>query len=363
VRGERRHDVKVYEIGSEFLLPSISKKKQEHEAKARLARETRRLRLYYAASVVLIVATAVAAGVISYKQYDAVRDARRDAELLRARLQKQEADRQAIQQIVGLLNSDSEDDRKRGIEQLDGFHKANGTIPPEVGFALLGAMRRQLSAVPDSTSELLAQATADDPSLARLVDEAARYDSNFVDRLPPRINVMYPTGAQRERAISLKRQIARKGFVVPAIGQVNYDDAPGQPQLRYFLDEDEGKAKEAAAALSGIRIGNVGAAKIRTSKAMQPGQFELWLAAEDVPAGAQWFIRIRFAETEARKETLASTANVLVSYYGGQLSFPERGLAELGPYDYEKARRVRDILRGDLSGTDLGRSSAILSPR
>jgi hypothetical protein len=374
VRRELRHDTRFCEITSEFLVDWIVEKRQQHDAeeKVKKEREAEReqarqdaARMKRQIFILLALFLAGAVAFVVYKLYDNARDARRDAEIRRLEADAERFKNNNIINMLTLLTSQSTDDKRNGLELLTKFAETNA-IPRELAFALLSMVRDQSADLSQDASRLLGQAAGDDTELGKLIDAAAKSDRELAERLPPRIKIMFPTGSQRDEATRIKKQLEKRGYVVPLIGQVDYDSAPAKTQLRYFLDTDEEKAKEAAGAIRASGVGISGAVEASPGRgnAARPGQFELWLAAAPVETGAQWYVRVRFGETEKTKGQLTSAVTTALDAFPvGQLSFPQTNVAEIGPYeDKEKARQFTIALRSALQSVGL-RASVAISPR
>jgi hypothetical protein len=371
VRRELRHNVPFYEIVSEFLVDWIVDKRKKHDEEKRnneleqahkeVERAKRRARqqLYLFLLFTLIL---IFAGVAVWQ----VRKARREAVRQRQIAEEAKTKNKEIVEMLSLLTSQQEGDKQKALEQIEKFSRTN-TIPPELAFVLLTTVRDSSGDVSEGASRLIGHAATNDPLLSKLIESAARSDDALAEKLPPRVSIMFPTEQQRESAITLKKQLEKSGYVVPKIGQVDYSSAPDHTQLRYFLDTDADKAKEVANVIHNFGIGISGGAKSSpgNGKVVRPGQFELWLARQPLQAGADWYVRVKFFKSDEAEETLKSAVSkITASATGGQVTFPRRGEAQIGPYEgEEQAGQVRDSLRGELKDTKLRKVSITIYPR
>jgi flagellar basal body-associated protein FliL len=383
VRRELRDNTYFYEIVSEFIVPRIVEQKVQREAELKVRKREKETRLqleraseieklnlererevarqkqsrqrWVIIALVLFLLAVSATTLLFYQQRVTAREAQRQAEEARAKIDEEQRRSKEIYELLENLNSASSENRLRAIEQINTLAQAN-KLPPEVGSTLLlFVVTDKDPMVAKAASDLLAKAAENDPLLTQsIMTVAAIVDESAADKLPPRVSIQIETEEQRERAEQVKAVLERKGIIVPGIEVVGTDRTPVVTQLRH-RDEDREKA---LTVIEILRSAGIKASRLSSKYVHRAGHLELWFGSDAPPEQGQWFVSIDFApDTPSRRETVEQAVRQAVGQASGvNISF-DGASARVGPLEKRRAERLKDDISEALRGQLLMRVS------
>jgi DNA-binding transcriptional ArsR family regulator len=309
IRRERRRDIYVYELASEYFVPwikervgeleAVEKQLQARETRRRLAqqliqarRERRRTRLLQRLLIALAVVFAILVVVGGFAGYLYKKSVEKDRQLAVANqqgvaraeslLQLQERSLAAITALGGQTDGE----KLQALERIKKWNE-EGNFPSEFVAVLVGALSKtenqQIKQVVGDLSQALAQAAENDPSLSQLIGKAAESNIGLAEKLPPRFYIHISDDSQKQQAQNVATALKQKGYLVPGIQNVG-SDATWDYELRYFRKGEEGvpPAAEILALLkqtTGKDWEDGYNPQYENSRKVRPGHFEVWFPA------------------------------------------------------------------------------------